>query len=166
MRVQKAAKASGAPASFQDDLDTPARKIKGLRVAPAAQDDPNTPVDESKQSVSASQMSREQRIGHLDEMRLLLESQPLYAPNESELKTASLTTLAADLQSKVDAISTTFVPFSNALGSRDDVLYTNDTNVYKTGTLFKTYVESAFGRNSTEWNQVKSLEFRNLKRTK
>ena len=63
-------------------------------------------------------------------------------------------------------IITGFVPFSNALGSRDDVLYTNETNVYKTGTLFKTYVEAAFGRNSTEWNQIKSLEFRNLKRTK
>jgi len=57
----------------------------------------------------------------------------------------------------VDAISTTFVPFSNALASRDDVFYTNAANVYKTGTFFKTYVESAFGRNSVEWNQVKGL---------
>ena len=165
VRVQKAAKAGGAPASFLDDLETPARKIKGLRATPAVQDDPNTPVDESQQSVSASQMSRTQRIEHLDEMRSLLESQPLYKPNENDLKTASLQALSADLQTKVDTISTTFVPFSNALGSRDDVLYTNDANVYKTGTLFKTYVEAAFGRNSTEWNQVKSLEFRNYKRT-
>ncbi len=166
VRVQKAAKASGAPASFLDDLDTPARKIKGQRATSAVKNDPNTPVDESKQSVSTSQMSRQQRIEHLDEMRSLLESQPLYKPNETELQTSSLKTLGVDLQTKVDTISTTFVPFSNALSSRDDVLYTNTSNVYKTGTLFKAYVESAFGRNSTEWNQVKSLEFRNLKRTK
>ena len=166
VRVQKAAKASGAPASFLDDLETPARKIKGLRATPAVQDDPNTPVDESKQSVSASQMSRQQRIEHLDEMRSLLESQPLYTPNEVELQTGSLKTLGADLQTKVDTILTTFVPFSNALASRDDVLYTNAANVFKTGSLFKTYVEAAFGRNSTEWNQIKGLEFRDLKRTK
>ena len=165
VRIQKSAKSQGCPASFIEDLDTPARKIKGLRATPAVQDDPNTPVDESKQSVSASQMSRQQRIEHLDEMRSLLESQPLYKPNETELQTASLQALAVDLQAKVDAVTSTFAPFSNALASRDNVLYTNAANVYKTGTLFKAYVESKFTRKSNEWNQIKGLEFRDLKRT-
>ena len=40
-----------------------------------------------------------------------------------------------------------------------DVLYLNDENVVRTGRLFKTYVEAAFSKNSTEWNHVKGLGF-------
>lgn len=165
-RIQKAAKASGSPASFLDDLDTPARKIKGMRAKKKKADDPSTPVDESKESVSASQMSRQQRIENLDEMITLLQSQTLYNPNETELKTATLKTLSADLQALVDNISTTFVAFSNSLAARDDGFYTDTASVINTGRMFKAYVESAFARNSTEWNQVKGLKFTDYKRTK
>ncbi len=165
-RIRRAAKASGCPQSFLDDLATPIRKILGYRAKPKKKDDPDTPVDESKDSVSASQLDRQSRIEHLDEARSLLESQSLYKPNETDLKTASIKVFSADLQAKVDAISATFVPFANSLDDRDDVFYINATNVYNTGTLFKEYVLAAFGRNSNEWNQVKGLQFRNLKRVK
>lgn len=46
----------------------------------------------------------------------------------------------------------------------DDVLYDNDTNVLKTGRSFKAYVESAFGRNSPEWNLIKGLKFEDFRR--
>lgn len=165
-RVQKAVKASGCPASFIDDLDTPARKLKGMRAKPVAVNDPNTPVDESAKSVSASQMGRQQRIENLDEMRGLLDSQPLYNPNEPDLKVSSLKALSITLQTLVDNVSTTFATFSDSLAARDTGFYTDPTNVVNTGRLFKAYVESAFTRNSTEWNQVKGLIFTDFKRTK
>lgn len=164
-RIMKAAKAQGVPASVIEDADTYARKILGERKTPAKVDDPATPdVDESQQSYSASQMSRTQRIENFESLRLLLEAQPLYKPNEVEFQIATLQTLTADLTAKTAAVDTTFVPYSNAMASRDDVLYINADSVYTTGTLFKAYVDYAFGRGSTEWNQIKGLTFRDLRR--
>lgn len=159
-RVMKSAKSQGVPASVIEDADTYARKILGVRKVAITPDDPNTPdVDESSVHHSASQMSRNQRIENLESLVLLLSSQPLYKPNETELQTATLQTLVADLTAKTEAVGTNFVPYSNSMASRDDVLYINDDAVVKVGRLFKLYVDSAFGRGSTEWNQIKSLEF-------
>ncbi len=164
-RVMKSLKASGVPESVSDDAETYSRKIQGRRKTEAKEDDPSTPdVDESDASHSASQMSRSQRIENLQNLRMLLEAQALYAPNEVDLQTNTIKDLENDLTAKTQAVGTTFVAFSNSMADRDDVLYLNDENVVATGRLFKTYVEAAFSRNSTEWNQVKDLEFRDLRR--
>lgn len=164
-RVVKAMKAQGVAASVIEDANTYARKIKGERATPKKKDDPSTPtVDESKSSVSASQMSRTQRIEHFASLNSLLASQSLYAPNEDELKISTLKAYSNDLKAKTDAITTTFVPFSNSLSARDEVLYTKDDSVVNIGKLFRTYVEAAFGRASNEWNQVKGLTFKKLSR--
>jgi hypothetical protein len=164
-RVMKTLKASGVPESIQDDADTYARKVKGQRKTPKKKDDLSTPdVDESKESHSASQMSRAARLENFNSLRSLLDAQPLYTPNETDLKTSTLKTYANTMEAAMDTVGTTFVPFSNSLADRDDVLYLNDENIVKTGKLFKTYVEAAFGRSSTEWNQIKGLEFRDLRR--
>jgi len=165
-RVVKAMKAQGIAASVIEDANTYARKIKGERATPKKKDDPSTPnVDESKSSVSASQMSRTQRIEHFDNLNSVLGSQSLYAPNEDDLKLSTLKAYSTDLKAKTNTITTTFVPFSNSLSARDQVLYTNDDCVVKVGKLFRTYVEAAFGRTSSEWNQVKGLTFKDLSRT-
>lgn len=165
-RVVKAMRAQGIAASVIEDANTYARKIKGQRATPKKKDDPSTPtVDESKASVSASQMSRTQRIEHLSSLNSVLGSQPLYAPNEDDLKMSTLKAYATDLKAKTEAVTTTFVPFSNSLSARDEVLYTNDDSIVNIGKLFRTYVEAVFGRPSNEWNQVKGLMFRDLRRT-
>lgn len=159
-RIMKSAKSQGVPESVIEDADTYSRKILGVRKTPIPKDDPATPdVDESQKTHSASQMSRTQRIENFDSLRLLLEAQPLYKPNEVELQTGSMKTYKDDLTAKTEAVGTTFVPYSNAMASRDDVLYLNDDAVVKIGRLFKLYVDAAFGRGSTEWNQIKGLEF-------
>ena len=164
-RVMRATKACGMPASAIEDANTYARKIKGQRATPKKKDDPNTAVDESKDSVSASQMSRTNRIENLDSIRTFLESQPLFVPNETDLTTGSLKTYSNQLKAAVDAITTTFVPFSNSLSGRDDALYINNDAVVAVGKLFKVYVEAAFGRNSAEWQQVKALQFKDRRRS-
>ena len=164
-RIMKSAKAQGVPASVIEDAETYSRKILGVRKDPIPKDDPATPdVDESQASHSASQMSRVQRIENFDSLRLLLEANPIYKPNEVELQTATMATYSADLAAKTAAVDTNFVPYSNAMAGRDAVLYENADSVYTTGTLFKAYVDSAFTRNSSEWNQIKGLTFRDLRR--
>lgn len=164
-RIMKMLRGSGASESVIEDAETYARKIQGRRAEPKPPDDPSTPGDESAVSISASQMSRDQRIENFDKLIDLLESEPLYDPNEVDLQTATLNTLSNDLKTKTNGVGTTFVPYSNSLAGRDDVLYLNDNNVVKVGKLFKIYVEAAFGRTSTEWLQIKGLEFRDYRRT-
>lgn len=163
-RVRQNLKASGVPASVLDDADTYFRKIKGKRKTKAVADNPQTPADESDASHSASQMSRTQRIQFLEALVLLLGSQSLYAPNESDLRTTTLNSYAADLQSKTDAVQTNFVPYSNKMGDRDRIYYGSETSVVKVASLFKSYVQAAYGRDSSQWTQVKNIKFYNIGR--
>jgi hypothetical protein len=164
-RVMRMLRASGVVASVIEDAETYSRKIKGERATPAKKDDPATPdIDESKQSHSASQMSRTQRLENFDSLLALLKSQPLYNPNESDLRISALTTYSDDLHAALQLVETTFVVFSNAMAARDDSLYLDTVNVVETGRLFKTYVQAGFGRNSTEWQQVRSLQFKDMRR--
>jgi hypothetical protein len=174
-RVERAAKASGLAPSFLEDLATPARKVKGQRATPKADDGGLIPVGGGPVPVppvggggggggagtgSASQMTRQQRIEHFDEMIGLLQSQAGYTPNETELAVAGLQAHSANLQTLVNTISTTSAPLGESRNQRNEVFYTNDTNVVNTGRLFKTYAQAAFGLKSPEWDQVKSFTFK------
>lgn len=163
-RVMNALKVSGVPASVIEDAKTYSRKIKGQSKTPKPQDDPNTPeFDESAAANSTSQMSRTQRIENLAALISLLKSQTLYAPNETDLKVATLEALLDDLQAKTDAVQAAFVALSNKRAARDAVFYTKGTGLVDVGRLFKNYVES-FGRKSPEWLQIKPLQFKEIKR--
>ncbi|MBV9240486.1 MAG: hypothetical protein JO314_00630 [Acidobacteria bacterium] len=172
-RVERSAKASGLAPSFLEDLAAPARKVKGQRATP------KKPVDNGDGTTppadgggtdgggtpggagtgSASQMSRQQRIEHFDEMIGLLQSQAGYAPNETELTVAELQAQSTALQTLVDDVSAKLAPLNEKRNQRNSVLYADGTNVVNTGRLFKAYVQSAFGLKSPEWNQVKNLKF-------
>lgn len=164
-RVMNALEVSGVSEAVVKDAETYARKIQGRRATAAVADNPATPdVDESEASYSASQMSRTQRIENLDALVLLLETQTLYNPNEADLKIDALQDLSADLKTKLQAVSTAFVAYSNALGARDEIYYANGTGIVAIGNLFKKYAQAAFGSDSAEYNQVKDLEFKKYKR--
>lgn len=161
-RVMKALKVSGVADSIIEDAKTYTRKIKGQRAAAKPETDPASPqFNPSAKANSVSQMSRVQRIENLDALILLLVSQPAYKPNETELRTASLSSLSSDLKAKADAVQAAFVELSNRRGARDAILYTQRIGLIYVGRLFKEYVES-FGRRSLEWSQVKNIMFEKI----
>lgn len=165
-RVMNALRISGVSESVVEDAETYSRKIQGRRKTEAPQDDPNTPnVNEGQNSHSASQMSRAQRIENFDSLVSLLQSNDtFYKPNETDLKVATLVDMSADLAAKTQAVQTTFVPYSNKLGERDDVYYADGTGIVAIGKLFKLYVQAAFGRDSAEYAQIRDLEFKSYER--
>jgi hypothetical protein len=163
-RVRQNLKASGVSPSILEDADTYFRKIKGKRKTKAVADDPATPADESDASHSASQMSRFQRIQSLEALNLLLASNAPYAPNEADLRVSSLNNYATDLQNKTDAVQAAFIPYSNEMADRDAIYYGDASSVVTVASLFKSYVQAAFGRDSSQWAQVKDLEFRKYRR--
>jgi hypothetical protein len=162
-RVINALKSAGVPDSVIEDAKTYSRKIKGQKKTENSKTDPNSPdFDASAKANSASQMSRASRIEFLDNLISLLESQELYKPNEADLTVETLTALSADLKAKTDAVQTAFVALSNARAARNVIFYTKITGLIYIGRVFKIYVKS-FGTDSSEWNQIKDLEFRDIK---
>lgn len=159
------AKASGADQGILDDIDTYRRKLSSPRKPRAPKVDPNAPADEegpSNKTHSTSQMSYDNQVGNVEGMVALLSNIASYNPNENELKVTALQTFAAELKAANDAVSSSFVPLSQARGRRDEVLYTSEDSVVNTAKLVKAYVSAAFGTNSTLNKQIKGLQFKQV----
>jgi len=165
-RVVNAVDSSNVPKTFVADVKTIARKLQGKRGSdklPTIVDDPNTPEDESQKSISASQMSFDNRIENMDKFVQLLASQPGYAPNETDLKVTSLTTLLADMRTKNTGAINALTPLSNARIARNTILYATGTGLVDTAGEVKKYVKSVFGGTSPQYKQVSGLKFTKVK---
>lgn len=152
-------KASGAPTAIVDDGQTYITKVVGARKSKKIKDDPATPVDESKGSHSASQMSRENRLGNFESYIEILKQVPSYNPNEANLKITALTAFATDLKAKNAAVNSTAAALSQARGLRDQLLYLAEDSVVNTALLIKAYVKAAFGADHQLYKQIKGIPF-------
>lgn len=159
VRSRNFLKASGAPQGVVDDAETSIRKLSGSRKSPKLKDDPNTPVDESKGSSSASQMSYDNQSGNFNSYIEIVKNVASYNPNEADLKVTALTALAASLTAKSNAVSTTSATLNQARGVRDQLLYLADESVVNTARLVKSYVQAALGSQSQLFKKIKGLKF-------
>jgi hypothetical protein len=159
VRSRNFLKASGAPQGVVDDAETFIRKLGGGRKSPKTKDNPNTPVDESKGSGSASQMSYDNQVGNFESYVEIVKNVSSYKPNETDLTVAALTTLAADLTAKSNAVSTTSATLNQARGVRDQLLYLSDDSIVNTARLVKAYVQAALGSQSQLFKKIKGLQF-------
>jgi hypothetical protein len=165
-RVVNAVASSNVSKQVLADVKTIARKIQGKRGSdklPTVVDDPNTPEDESQISISASQMSFDNRIENMDKLIQLLPSQSDYAPNETDLKVATLTTLLGDMKTKNTAVINALTPLSNARIARNTLLYATGTGLVDIAGEVKKYVKSVFGGTSPQYKQVSGLKFTKVK---
>lgn len=163
-RSRNLLKATGVSSKVLDDAETFVRKLSGARSSLKVKDDPATPENEAAASHSASQMSYDNRLGHLSGFIEVLKNVPAYNPNETDLKVTALTALLADLQAKNNAVSSTFVPLSQSRGVRDSLLYTGADSIVNTALLVKAYVNGALGPSSQLNKQIKGLQFKRPKK--
>ncbi|MBL0129627.1 MAG: hypothetical protein IPP83_19735 [Flavobacteriales bacterium] len=159
-RVVNAVQASAVPPSVIDDVKSIARKLHGQRAKPKVADDPATPEDESKQSISASQMSFDSRIENFHKLIQLLGAQPGYGPNEADLTVAALTTLHTAMVAANLTVINAYTAVSNTRILRDKELYDPLTGLVTVAGDVKTYVKSLFGASSLEYEQISGLRFR------
>lgn len=138
------------------------RKLQGQRVSPVptASTDANTAAPNT---ISTSQQSYTQQLQHFAGLVAVLKNEPSYAPNEEELKVATLETMQEDLSTKNDAVNTAFVEVSNARLARNATLYTNDDSIFETAAEIKMYIKAIYGATSPEFAQIKGIEFKKPK---
>ena len=159
VRSRNFLKASGTSKAIVDDAETFVRKLTGGRVTAKVKDNPATPVDESAKSRSASQMSFENQLGNFQSYIEIVKNVPEYNPNEADLKTTALEALAADLNAKSNAVSTTTATLNQKRGTRDSLLYLDDDCVVNTAKAAKAYVQASQGTKSQLYKKIKGLEF-------
>lgn len=162
LRSRNMLTASNVSEAVRADAETYVRKLTGKRKSakpPATPDDPATPENEAGASHSASQMSFDNQVGNFASYIQLLANVSEYKPNEADLKVTGLNALLDDLQAKNNAVSSSFVPLSQARGVRDNLLYTGADCIANTGQLVKAYVKAAMGTNSQLYKQIKGLKF-------
>jgi len=136
------------------------RKMQGKKAGSTAKPaDPNTPAPTT---ISASQQSYDQQIQHLAGLIAVLQSEPSYAPNENELKVATLTAKQAELLTKNNAVATAYTGVSNSRIARDKTLYKLDTGLTDTAAEVKKYIKAIFGASSPEFAQVKGIQFKKV----
>lgn len=160
-RIVNAADVGVNDALFATDLRTVARKLQGRRATDAVADDPSTPdIDESRQSISASQMSFDNRIQYFEELIGLLSASGLYNPNEDDLKISALEALLADMKAKNNAAINAVNEARAVRIARDEVLYNDTDGIIALTALVKKYVKSLFGATSPQYKQLVALKFK------
>lgn len=150
-----------------EDAKTINRKIQGKRATTGKKVKPSdtplppdtVPLPEDN-SISVSQQSYDALIDHFLKLKETLSQEPLYAPNETELSLAGLTTLLSDMQTKNTGVINATTAFSNARIQRDKSLYDPETGLVTVAGDVKKYLKSLFGTSSPQYKQVSKLLFR------
>lgn len=107
-------------------------------------------------------MGFDNRIDNFDRLIQLLITIAEYAPNETDLKTATLTTYFQSLQATNAAAGDAETNLDNARIARNEVLYQPSTGLVDVASAVKLYVKSVFGATSAQYKQVTALTFKAL----
>ena len=161
-RVLNAVEASDVSKQVIGDVKSIARKLQGKRASAkktTVVNNPATPENESAKSISASQMSFDNRIENMNKLIELLTAQPAYTPNEPELQVAGLTAVFTNMKTTNTNAINTYTPLSNARIDRNKILYDAESGLVKISGDVKSYVKSVFGGTSPQYKQVSKLKF-------
>lgn len=159
-RVQAAATVLGLPDAVLTLIKETVRKIRGERAHKPVD---NTPEGEPKKHISVSQTSFNEQIEHLSRLIALVESQPAYAPTETELSVTSLTALRDAMRTTHQAAVVAEIPLTAARQERNRLLYAPKTGMMATGLAVKEYVKAVFGTSSQQYREVRPISFKNQK---
>ena len=143
-RIINALKATDASAQTIKDAIFLEKKIHGPRITPKTPavnpPDPNAPVN-----ISASQMQFDSRIENFGKLLILLGAEPLYVPNEDDLKLAGAPGLTAYLATLVstntDAVATAET-LLQARKTRNIVLYKDGSGLFDIQRAVRRYIRS------------------------
>jgi hypothetical protein len=156
-RVVNALQITDASSQKVDDAKGFNQKLQGPKSKKIeTQTDPNTVAPKT---ISTSQQSYDQQIQHWAGLISVLQSETSYAPNETELKVATLTAKQTDLTAKNNAVATAYTGISNSRIARNTLFYKEETGLLDIAADVKKYVKSIYGATSPQFAQVKGIKF-------
>ena len=162
-RVLNALKATDTSTQVIETAQSFIRKIQGTRAARKKTDEEKAALaakGKATKEISTSQMSFDNRLDNFDKLIQLLDSSPLYTPNETDLQLTTIKTYYDTLNAKNAAVKTAIIPLSNARISRDEIMYKAGASMVDIALDVKTYIKSVFGATSPQYKQVSKLAFK------
>jgi len=165
-RILNALKATDTAGQVVDNAKTIVSKLQGKSTTPKkTQEEIAALTAEGKEikDVSSSQMSFDSRLNNFDKLIQLLDSSPLYTPNETELQVATLKTYYAGLNAGNAAVIAATIPLSNARISRNEIMYKAGSGLVDIASDVKAYIKSLYGPGSPQYKQVSKLAFKVVK---
>ncbi len=149
---------SEADAKIVEDAKTINRKIQGTRLPkPKKPADPQVGADPA--TISTSQQSFDSVLDNFDKLSQLVAAEPMYKPNEPELALTGLTTFIAAMEASNQAVIDSTTALSNALISRNKVLFAEPDGLVPIADAVKLYLRSIYKVSSPEYKQVSKLQF-------
>lgn len=119
---------------------------------------------ENPDDVSVSHQGFVQKQDYFRQLLELYKSDANYAPNEDELKIATLQTLSDEMKKSNDNIGTIIAPLGNALIARNKALYSPETGLVDVAQLSKDYVQGVYGASAPETKNVRKIKFKRPKK--
>ena len=142
----------------KENINAQAKKIRGDQKTKSINPD-TTETD----GISTSQMSYDSRIANLETYTNQLASHPQYAPNEAELQITSFKSLHATLVTLSTAVNSAGNSLITARKNRNDILYSNDSNVIQLVKDIKSYLKSLGEAGKPYYNAIVKLQFKENK---
>ncbi|MFA6925286.1 MAG: hypothetical protein WC223_13655 [Bacteroidales bacterium] len=163
-RIINALKATDATQQLIDDALTVNRKVQGKRAKKIVEevvkaDTPESATEAEHKNISVSQQGFDDLIDHYTKIIQVVSSEPLYVPNELDLKVTALNTQLTSLRTLNTAVINAHTAYSNAMLSRNIVLYQPLTGLVDIGLEVKNYVKSVFGATSPQYKQISKIKF-------
>lgn len=157
-RLINALSSTDASEKTIEDAKSYNRKIQGKRASKI--EEPTDANQEAPKTYSTSQQSFDQLTQHFAGLISVLENEPTYNPNESELQIEKLKSKLQELEASNNSVAHSNTTVSNARIARDKVLYDPENGIVETAADVKKYVKSAYGVSSNEYQQISALQFR------
>ena len=110
-------------------------------------------------TISTSQQSFDSVLDNFDKLSQLVAAEPMYKPNEPELALTGLTTFIAAMEASNQAVIDSTTALSNALISRNKVLFAEPDGLVPIADAVKLYLRSIYKVSSPEYKQVSKLQF-------
>ena len=169
-RILNALEATDAAKLTVNDAKAINRKIQGKRadnkktppVTPPT--DGTTPTPPEVVQISVSQQSYDSLIDNFNKLITCLSAEPLYIPNETDLKVTALNTTLTNYKTLNTTVINAATPFKNAMIARNSVLYQDISGLVDIALEVKKYVKSVFGATSPQYKQISKIEFKKIKK--
>jgi len=169
-RVVNALEATDATKQTVNDAKTINRKIQGKRAdnkktppfAPPAEGTTPTPTEVIQ--ISVSQQSYDSLTDNFSKLIISVTAEPLYIPNETDLKVTALNTLLTNLKTTNTAVINVTPAYRSSIITRNTTLYQSAIGLVDTALEVKKYVKSVFGAKSQQYGEISGLEFKKLKK--
>ncbi len=120
-------------------------------------------VAKATKTISASRQSFDLLIEHFTKLRLLLQREPLYTPNEEEMQLAGLEQYEQYLRSLISNATNAESESAAARMQRSKVLYDPNNGLVALALQTKSYIKALFGSTSPQYRRISKLSFRFIK---